>query len=324
MKKSKKMLQSKIVKNLLKIFVSLFFLWWTIFKVNWIEVLMHLRKLSLLEILLYMSVYIIGILISSYKWQFLASHKGIKLPLGKFFKFYFTATFVNNFMPSFIGGDSYKVYRVGKLSGKFKASTSSVIMDRLTGLWGGMVLAILFSLFNLNLVLQNNILLVLNIGVIGLLFFGFIFFQIFKERRLKTPFEKLTTLLNKIIAEINSYNDKNKVIWKAIGLSFLFNLVGLAGANYILFQALGVDIRLIDYLSVIFLVSVVSSLPISINNIGVKEWAYITFFGFFGLSAGAVVSVAILGRIVQMLLSFLAFPIYLSERNKQKKLSITK
>jgi uncharacterized protein (TIRG00374 family) len=221
-------------------------------------------------------------------------------------------------MPSFVGGDSYKIYQVGKLSGKFKEATSGVIMDRLTGLWGGMILVVLFSLINIHVILQNNILLVLDIIIVGLLVFGFIFFQIFKERTLKTPFEKITKLLNRIIAEINSYNDENKVIWKAIGLSFLFNLVGLAGANYILFYALGIDIRIIDYLVVIFLISVVSSVPISINNIGVKEWAYITFFGFFGLSAGAVVSVAILGRIVQMLISFLAFPIYLSERNKQK------
>ena len=99
-------------------------------------------------------------------------------------------------------------------------------------------------------------------------------------------------------------------------VNFSNNFIGLAGANWVLFLALGVKIGILNYLSVIFLASVVSAMPISINNIGVKEWAYITFFGFFGLSAGAVVSVAITSRIIQMLLSFAAWPIYLKERKK--------
>jgi predicted SPOUT superfamily RNA methylase MTH1 len=47
----------------------------------------------------------------------------------------------------------------------------------------------------------------------------------------------------------------------------------------------------------------------------VKEWAYVTFFGFFGVSAAVVITVAILSRFLQMLLSFFALPVYL--RNKK-------
>ncbi|KKP68356.1 MAG: Lysylphosphatidylglycerol synthetase/UPF0104 [Candidatus Moranbacteria bacterium GW2011_GWE1_35_17] len=304
----------KLVKFIAKLLVSLFFVWWIIFKVDWNEVGQYLKKLSGSEIILYVLLYLSGMIFSAYKWRFLAGLRGIILPLGEFFKSYFTATFINNFMPSFVGGDSFKIYHIGKISGKFKEATSSVIMDRFTGLVGGMVLVIIFSILNFSIVRQNNILLALDGLALGGLIFLFVLLEFYRQRKIHTPFEKVNVFLNKLIGEINHYNGQASHIWKAIGLSFLFNLVGLALANGVLFWALEIHIGILNYLSVIFLASVVSSIPISINNIGVKEWAYITFFGIFGLSASAVISVAIISRLLQMFLSFLAIPIYLKDK----------
>ncbi len=313
------MLNKKLLKIFIKALVSGLFLWWIIFEVNWSEVAQYLKRLDAGEIILYVVFYLTGMIFSARKWQFLARLRGIILPLGEFFKSYFTATFINNFMPSFLGGDSFKIYHIGKISNKFKEATSSVIMDRLTGLWGGMFLAVTFSVLNFKIILENNILLILNSLALGGLIFLFMLLKLYRKKEFKSPFKKLDVFLNKIIREINYYNGRASHIWKAIGLSFIFNLIGLAGANWILFWALEIDINILDYLSVIFLSSVVSSIPISINNIGVKEWAYITFFSIFGLSASAVVSVAIVSRIVQMLLSFLAVPVYLRDKKSQVK-----
>jgi hypothetical protein len=74
-----------------------------------------------------------------------------------------------------------------------------------------------------------------------------------------------------------------------------------------------------DYMSVIFLISIVSSIPISINNLGVKEWAYIFFFGLFGVELTLAVTVVILSRVVQMLMSFLAVPLYWQFRKNLDK-----
>ncbi|MFZ2154179.1 MAG: lysylphosphatidylglycerol synthase transmembrane domain-containing protein [Candidatus Moraniibacteriota bacterium] len=304
----------KLLKFVLKLIVSLFFVWWIIFQVNWNEVLVYLKKITVLEVALYVALYLGGMFFSAYKWQFLARLRGVSLPLGEFFKTYFTATFINNFMPSFVGGDSFKIYHIGKLSNKFKAVTSSVIMDRLTGLIGGMMLVIIFAVLNFRVVLENKILLTLSGLTVAGLLGVFLFLGIYRQREFNSPFGKLNLFLNKLIQELGHYNGEKKHIGKVLGFSFLFNLFGLAGANGVLFWALDIQIGILNYLSVIFLASVVSSIPISINNIGVKEWAYITFFGIFGLGAPAVISVAIISRTIQMLLSFLAIPIYLKEK----------
>ena len=55
------------------------------------------------------------------------------------------------------------------------------------------------------------------------------------------------------------------------------------------------------------------SLPISISNIGVKEWAYGVLFVLLGVSFEVAVTVAILSRILQTGISLCALPIYLKE-----------
>lgn len=309
--------RTKLLTIALKLLGSLLFLWWIIFKINWGEVLYYLKRLGAWEIALYISIYLLGILISSYKWMRLANHKSIRLPFFDFFKFYFSATFVNNFLPGFVGGDSFKAYKIGHISGgKFKEALSSIIMDRLTGLWSAIILAIIFTAFNFSNIYGNNLLLFLNGAMLIGLVTWFILLEIFRDKKLKTSIKTIDKIFNIAIEEVNRYNNGSREIWKAIFVSFIFNFVGLAGANYVLFRALEIQIAPLNYLSVIFLISIISSIPITINNIGIKEWAYITFFGFFGINSAAVISIAITGRIIQMLISFFALPIYLKKDKK--------
>ncbi|MDO8241145.1 MAG: lysylphosphatidylglycerol synthase transmembrane domain-containing protein [Candidatus Moranbacteria bacterium] len=311
----------KITKFIIKLAISLAFLFWLIFKINWQEVLALLSKIEIKYIVLYFIVLVAGILVSAYKWKKLAEFKGIHLPLRDFFKFYLAGTFINNFMPSFIGGDTFRAYQIGKAEKKYTQAASSVVVDRLTGLFGAMLLTLFFSLLNYRIISTKYILSVLNAGVLA----GVIVVVLFFVTRKMQFWEKLAlhkTKLgqyvpekaSKFMLEMAHYHDNSGVLWQAVAGSVAFSLIGLAGANFVLFLALGAKIGLLDYLSVIFLISIVSSAPISINNIGVKEWAYVTFFGFFGVSSALVITVAILSRFLQMLLSFLALPVYLKNK----------
>ena len=308
------MTKKKHIKLVLKFAVSLFFLWWIIFQVNWVEVWEYLQKISVWNLLAFVLVYILGVALSTYKWRRLAMHKDINFSFWVFFKSYYTAIFINNFMPSFIGGDSFKIYKIGKDNNKYKEAASSVIMDRLTGLFGAIILALFFSLVNLGNIWDNKFLFSINVIMLSGLILWFLVIKFFGSREIKTSFSRINKIINTSINEINSYNGKSNELKKATLFSLLFNFVGVAGVNYILFWSMGIDIRVLDYLSIIFLISIVSSIPISINNIGIKEWAYITFFGFFGLNPTAVISVAIVSRIIQMIISFFALPIYLNDR----------
>ncbi len=308
------MFNKKLIKFLIKLTISIGFLAWIILKTNWQEVWFHLREVEIWKLFLYVIVILLGIVISAYKWQVIAAFKNIHFPLRYFFKFYLIGAFLNNFMPSFIGGDTFKAYQIGKHDKRYVEAASTVMMDRITGFVGASILVFLFSLLNIKTVFQNKILLVMNALIIA----SFVF-DVFIAKIKSLPFfERIRAYLPEkivhLIDELGHYN-KSSTMNKAVVISVVFGMVGVALANYILFWAVGIKIGALNYLSVIFLISIISALPISINNIGLKEWAYITFFGLFGVSASLVVTAALLSRFIQMVISFFALPAYLRSKN---------
>jgi len=312
--------KKKIFKFILKLAVSAGFLGWVIFRVNWNDVWFYVSQVKIWQLALYLAVVLLGMVISAYKWQMLARYKKFNLPLFNHFKFYFIGSFINNFMPSFIGGDTYRAYELGRKDEKYAEAASTVLMDRITGFIGAAIFGLIFALINYKVVMQNNIL-ILCYALIILSFFADIIIakarnvQFLKDIVVKIVPEKISGFLR----ELGEYNKSSHTIAKAVALGGLFSAVGVALANYILFWALGIEVGFLNYMSVIFLITVVSALPVSINNIGLKEWAYITFFALFGVNPAQVITVAILSRFLQMLLSFFALPLYFQNKKTQKK-----
>lgn len=306
----------KTLKLVLKILVSLAFVAWLLVKVNWPEVLRYAKQISVWEILIYVAVLLLGMLVSAYKWRILLKSKGLEFSASQLLGIYLTGTFINNFMPSFIGGDTYRAYQTGKASKRFKESASAVVMDRITGLLGAMFLALLFGLINWKTVSSHQVLIGINLGII----IGIVFLALLAKSSGLPIWKKFFSLLPaKVVEFIKSLHEfylEKATFLKALVYAMVFSMIGLAFVNYVLFMALDIKVNFLDFASVIFLISFVSSLPVSVNNIGIKEWAYVTFFGFFGISSSAVVAVALLSRFIQMLVSFFALPLYFKAKEK--------
>ena len=313
-------MKKKVAKFILKLLVSLGLLTWVILKVNWSETWVYLQRVQVWQVVLYLILVLLGMLISSYKWKLLANHKKIHSSFGDFFKFYLTGSFVNNFMPSFIGGDTYRAYQIGRVEKKYPQAASTVVMDRITGLVGATILALAFSLLNWKVVMNNKVLMLFNLAIIGFLVVDLLAMKIRELTFLKKLSARyLPEKIRHFFFELQDYNHDHNVLLCAIAWGTLFAFIGVALSNFVLLKALGVQISFLNYLSVIFLITIVSAIPITINNIGLKEWAYVTFFGYFGVSSSLIIVAAILGRFLQMALSFLALPLYLKTKKDQSR-----
>jgi len=253
--------------------------------------------------------------VSSYKWKMLGDFKDIKHSHWDYFRFYQAGTFINNFMPSFIGGDTFRAYQIGQTGKKYVEAVSSVLIDRVTGFVGSTILVVLFGFLNFQHVLKIKPLV-----VIDLLILASFLFDIFLAQARKFPFLKklsrfMPQKLQALFVEMDEYSGhSSKILSRTIIWAMIFGIVGVAVPNLILFWALGLKIGILDYLSVVFIISIITAVPISINNIGIKEWAYVTFFGAFGVNAAALVTISILSRFIQMIISFFALPTYLKSR----------
>ncbi len=288
---------------------------WLIEKVNWNIVLEKLRDISPIFIAVYIALQLTGNLISAKKWQVIAEHKHQKLmfTLRDGFFVYLTGAFINNFLPSTLGGDAYRGVWLAQKTDAKAASLSTVVFDRFIGLWTIAILAVFCSLPLWHYFFTDTAFRItlssLIIFLLGDLFITYAYFQPWFHRMLQwLPFQ-----IRRLIQEVIGFTEKG--IWAVGSLyALLFAFVGIALSNWTLFHALGSPISFPVFLSVIFLVTIISSVPLSINNIGIKEWAYITFFALVGVSIEVAVTAALLSRFLQMLISFIAVPQYLRFR----------
>ena len=292
---------------------------WLAEKVNWTIVLEKLRDVSPVFIVLYIVLQLTGNLISTKKWQIIALHKhqNLTFTLKEGFFAYLTGAFINNFLPSTLGGDAYRGLWLAQKTEAKAASLSTVVFDRFIGLWTIAILAVFCSLPLWHHFFSDTAFRMTLSGLIvfllGDLFVTYAYFQPWFHRLLEwLPFQ-----IRRLIQEVIGFTEKG--IWATGSLyALLFAFVGIALSNWTLFHALGNPIGFPAFLSVIFLVTIVSSVPLSINNIGIKEWAYVTFFSFVGVSAELSVTAALLSRFLQMLISFAALPHYLRDRQGKK------
>ena len=78
------------------------------------------------------ALFLLNTTLSARKWQLLLRADGVRAPLGSLLASYLIGTFFNLFLPSSIGGDSYRVVDASRHGGAAK-SFASVFADRLTG-----------------------------------------------------------------------------------------------------------------------------------------------------------------------------------------------
>jgi uncharacterized membrane protein YbhN (UPF0104 family) len=194
-----------------------------------------------------------------------------------------------------------------------KKSSLTVVADRLSGLMGIMILAVFFILLNYS-VLQKNAVVNILLGAISIGIFSLgIIIVYFSTNFIQQLLKILPKVIANYVKEFAKFRNK-KIFFSMIGYSFLFALMGIALPNFFLFKAFGVELGFFDFLSVAFLTNLIASLPISAGNIGVKEWAYVFFFGIFGVNLTLAVTIVMVARVIQMLVSFVALPFYLKNK----------
>jgi len=303
--------QKKILKFILKLLISAFFIGLIIYKVDWSESWQYLRKIEIWQIAIYLAVIFSGLFISAKKWQELCLFKGLRDSFLNFFKLYLTGAFINNFVPSTIGGDIFRAYQIGKKAKKYSQATAAVVMDRFTGLLALMLMSPIFFLLNFSRVSGVYLLVISNLIIAGSLVAFVIFWKTRKTAWMRKILSFLPDKIINFLEELADFGSDLKIFGRAMIYSFLFNLIGVGLANLILFWSLGINIDLLDYFSVIFLISIVASIP---AGVGLKEWAYIAYFAPLGISILGAVMVAILNCFLQGLVNLAALPIYLKSK----------
>lgn len=303
-------------KMILKITAGTALVFWLVQGVDWYAVGDIVAHMSLPLILLYISLQLVGNVISAAKWQYLARIQGFTFSVKDGTLAYLTGAFINNFLPSTAGGDAYRVFWMSR-TGERSRAFAAVFFDRITGLLALFLFAgIGIAFFPRDVLLVQPVFIIfaaitLSVALVILcaLFWVERFYQFAVFLAELLPWQRPASLLQdfRSLAEGRVY--ARAILWSA-----LFTAAGIGTSNFFLFSALGAELSPIAFGSAIFAATLVANIPISINNIGVKEWSYVFFFGLLGISAELAVTAALVSRLLQMVISFIALPGYLALR----------
>ena len=306
-------------KTIIKITVSIALFVFILTRINFDDVIVNFKKMDLMYIPLIILLLITNYVVSSIRWKKLlifrnTDHVSVKYLIN----LYFQGAFFNNFMPTSIGGDVFKVVKLGSKINSKADALSATFMERFTGMIA-LVLISYYGLVNtlgfwLDLFPQSITSNDLLISIVKfLLFFGFWILAIIGFVSLKflsSKSKKLKSVYDSLIL----YKGENRVLFWAIITSFIVQFMAIF-TQYFIFVALGVDLPLTYALFVLPVITMASFFIPSLNGVGVQDALYIQFFQTVGVSSELALSASIIYHLFRLFVSLAGGVVYALEKD---------
>ena len=256
-------------------------------------------------IALAIALIILALLVSAIKWGILLRAQVATISLPYLFNTYLVGLFFNNFLPSNVGGDVARIADIAKRTGKAPEATASVIGERLISGLALALTALIGLLFSPQVSGQFA-------PIVGGLILFFVFVMgLFASRRAKRIistvirrllgpkwFERIGRVAGSIALAIRN---PSTFLW-ALFWSFAFHIT-LVLVNYAIFIGLNINLPLISFVLYVPIIAAIQLVPVSVNGFGVREVAYVYFFGTVGVSSSGAAAASLLFGILVMLVS---------------------
>jgi uncharacterized membrane protein YbhN (UPF0104 family) len=250
--------------------------------------------------------------VAGIRWAELARPLGFDFPRRMFVWRFFEGMFFSLCLPSSIGGDVVKAYRIGDTTPRRLLAGCSVLADRLTGLSALAVLggaALAARKYDLSL----PVTLAVAAGLLAVVLGAFLLAVSFLDTIIAVlpeggPFRGF-------LSELLPYQQRPSLIAKAVAWSFLVQAGGAVSVA-VSARALGVEQPLSVWFSVVPLVALVAVLPISIGGFGVRENATALLLAEQGVSADRAVGVALLWGLSQLVIGLMGGVLFLLDRSR--------
>jgi uncharacterized protein (TIRG00374 family) len=307
------MLKSKKVRGILQLLVSLALLVWLVNRVGLDSIISILADIDWRWYLFAFLLSFFNILLRSYRWYILLNALDDRPPRSgggrygtppfrQLLYLYFVGFFFNNFIPSGFGGDVVKVLSLRQEHGRGAEALSSVIMDRLTGLIGSSLIALIALTWNsvqgqvaadlsLPPALTASIALI-SLGVpLGFILVRWVDPVGLLASRLPSVQRLIANArLQRLLETIHCY--PLPTLLKALLTSIPFTL-SLVVTQYSIARALSVDAPFYLFPLFVPIISIINLLPLSFNGLGMREGVYQFLFVPMGVSSASAMAMSL-------------------------------
>lgn len=230
------------------------------------------------------------------RWAGLARPIGFQLSYPSFVRRFFEGVFFSLCLPTSIGGDVVKAYRLADTSSGRLLAACTVLADRLTGLSALVVLAattLLAYQFGLGLTSSIALALILVGCVIGGL--------VLSVGSLDWLLSRVPVLhaARSFVAKLLPYQQKPRLLARAVGWSMLIQ-IGFICCVMLMARGMGLPVPTRAWFYAVPLVSLATVLPISISGVGIREVGFVHLLGEYGVTEEQAVALGMLWFMAQV------------------------
>jgi uncharacterized membrane protein YbhN (UPF0104 family) len=296
---------NRIFTLIIKFAISFALLYFVLSKTGIEQVFSTLKDMSLPIFISAILLYILAQSISTLRWKLLLP--GV-LGLRKLFSLYMIGAFFNTLLPGVIGGDTVKGFYLYQAIGKGSLTLASIFMDRYIGFVVLIAICAIAFPFGYKYFQGSRIEWLLPLVMLCFIIASFLIFGLRLGKRIK--------ILSGFYDYFHSYRNQKKVIIKTTLLSVLIQLSGIF-AVYILAIGIGQHIPFLACLIFLPLIILFTTLPISISGLGVREGAFVLFFGLIGIKPEIATAISLSWFVTMTIGSLLGLVEYIKYKKER-------
>ncbi len=224
-----------------------------------------------------------------------------KLSFLKVLRYYLIGIFFNQALPTAVGGDAVKGYKLGKAVNDVPSGLLITFIDRLLGLLTMLVYLFVAILIGGTSYLKGNslyllggfgvICIVLTIMIFSTRLSGMVYRILFK------PFEDKIKFLHRIKESYRFFlktKDQKKLYYIALAYSFAAQLALILAVSLLGTGLEGVTLAVEQYFIIMPIIFVISMIPISVGGFGVREQAFVSLLALYGIGRVPALALALL------------------------------
>lgn len=273
----------------IKVLLSFGLMTWLFYRMDLEAVSKTIFSIPTYKIILLIALSFSALAINSIKWKGLAGSHAANSSLFSYIRMYFIGAFLNNFLPTTVGGD---LGRSGFMAKKeaipYSQALSITFVERLSGFFVLILAAFIGGIYFYSLTRQPTIIIWTTLCFVAIVAMALVLFTDLSQFIIGW----LPGFIKRFVEHITMFRNNVKVLLWAVALSILFYIVDLT-VNWLIFLFLGVEVPFYYVMALVPMVYLVSLLPITINGLGVRENAYVFFFGLVGLKPEVTFSMAL-------------------------------
>lgn len=307
------------ILNILKVVISLGGLTIVLSKADLGQVLQLLGEMNWLLFLAALLLFLSGSLVRAYRWGVLVWSLGVPVSWGRLVALYFVGAFFSLFLPTGVGGDAVKMYELSRGEARSTPAISSVLVDRFSGLFVLLAMALLALLGGYRLVQPEVRILIAALFAVSLISVALLLQRTWIEAGGR--WLGLGRLLGRVKILRELYDSlrlySKAALLRATAASVVWNLILILG-YYLLGRAVGIGLSPWYYFLLVPIISVLLMVP-SVGGLGIREGGTVLLFSQVGAGEHQALALALIYDLTLLVTGLIGAVLYILQNMREAR-----